>query len=146
MRAIWPEMLFVIAVHPFVGVVVLYGLLLTVPKLLNCPIAAPKVPRLGTVTGIPTKCGLVLAPTVMTLSAIPGDSTVAGPGPAFPAAIATITPASTALLTAVTSGSFGTGPPPRLRLRTSIPSATAALTAAAISMDDASVTLPGKTL
>src|SRR5438034_11022823 len=93
---------------------------------------------LVTVTGIPMKCGLVEAPTVMTLSAIPGDSTVPGPGPALPAAIATTTPASTAELTALTRTSLGLAPPPRLRLRTSIPSATAASTAYAMSCLDAS--------
>src|SRR5215471_1242244 len=63
------------------------------------PTAAPIVvpPLAGYVKGWPTKCWLVLAATVITLRARPGDSTVFGPGPLLPAATATTSPASTAL-------------------------------------------------
>ena len=100
---------------------------------MNSPRAALNVPIPIAVTGIPMKCGLVLAPTVMTLSAMPGESTVPAPGPLLPAAMATTTPASVAELTAFTSTSSGFAVPPRLRLSTSIPSATAASTALAMS-------------
>ena len=48
----------------------------------------------------------MLAPAVMTFSAFPGDWIVPAPGPLFPAAMATTRPASTAWLTAFSSGSF----------------------------------------
>src|SRR5213592_1313528 len=65
----------------------------------NSPTAAPIVvpTPAGYVNGWPTKCWFVLAPTVMTLRARPGDSTVPAPGPLLPAATATTRPASTAL-------------------------------------------------
>src|SRR5438477_5505960 len=63
------------------------------------PTAAPIVvpPPAGYVNGWPMKCWFVLAPTVITFRARPGDSMVSGPGPLLPAATATTTPASTAL-------------------------------------------------
>src|SRR5262249_8828667 len=56
----------------------------------NSPTEAPTVvsPVAGYVKGCPTKCWFVLAATVMTLLAIPGDSTVDAPGPLLPAATA----------------------------------------------------------
>src|SRR5919198_1168167 len=62
----------------------------------NSPTAAPIVvpPPAGYVNGWPTKCLFVLAPTVMTLRARPGDSMVPCPGPLLPAATATTKPAS----------------------------------------------------
>src|SRR5215469_9866587 len=63
------------------------------------PTAAPMVvlPPDGYVNGSPTKCWFVLAPAVITLGARPGVSRVPAPGPEFPAATATTTPASVAL-------------------------------------------------
>src|SRR5262249_20289287 len=64
------------------------------------PTAAPTVvlpPPDGYVNGSPTKCWFVLAPAVITLWARPGVSRVPAPGPEFPAATATTTPASVAL-------------------------------------------------
>src|SRR6266513_5444592 len=115
----------------------------------NSPTAAPIVvpPPAGYVNGWPTKCWFVLAPTVMTLRARPGDSTVPGPGPLLPAATATTTPASTALSSPFARRSLLPWyPPPSERLRTSMPSATAASTALRMSSLRASSTAPGKTL
>src|SRR6266550_3418947 len=113
------------------------------------PTAAPIVvpPPAGYVNGWPTKCWFVLAPTVMTLRARLGDSTVPGPGPLLPAATATTTPASTALSSPIARRSLLPWyPPPSERLRTSIPSATAASTALRMSSLRALATSPGKTL
>src|SRR6266550_3949145 len=113
------------------------------------PTAAPMVvpPPAGYVNGWPTKCWFVLAPTVITLRARPGDSIVPGPGPLLPAATATTKPASTALSSPIASRSLLPWKlPPSDRLRTSIPSATAASTAFRISSLRALVTSPGKTL
>src|SRR5207247_132263 len=109
--AILPARFWEIVVQPFVGVVITYCADIGGTKLANCPRAPPKVPSPLTLTGIPTKCGSVLAPTVITLLAVPGDSMVADPGPELPAAIATTSPASTARLTAFTSTSSGLAPP-----------------------------------
>src|SRR5712671_2154209 len=52
------------------------------------PDAAPMEGLPLTVTGVPTKCGTVLAPAASARAADPGDSTVKWPGPEFPAATA----------------------------------------------------------
>src|SRR6266480_1282352 len=74
----------------------------------NSPTAAPIVvpPPSGYVNSCPTKCWFVLAATVMTLRARPGDSTVPCPGPLLPAATATTTPASAALSRPIASRSL----------------------------------------
>src|SRR5205823_4994029 len=113
------------------------------------PTAAPTVvpPLAGYMKGWPTKCWFVLAPTVITLRARPGDSTVPPPGPLLPAATATVTPASTALSRPIAKRSLLPWyPPPSDRLRTSIPSAIAASTALRMSSERAFNTSPGKTL
>src|SRR5438132_3755746 len=113
------------------------------------PTAAPIVvpPTVGYVSGWPTKCWFVLAPTVMTSRARPGDSTVPPPGPLLPAATATTRPASTALSRPIAKRSLlPCNPPPSARLRTSIPSAIAASTALRMSSLGALSTPPGKTL
>src|SRR6266849_3701998 len=115
----------------------------------NSPTAAPIVvpPPAGYVNGWPTKCWFVLAPTVMTLRARPGDSMVPAPGPLLPAATATTRPASTASSSPIAKRSLlPWNPPPSDRLRTSIPSAIAASTALRMSSLRAFNTPPGKTL
>src|SRR5438128_6902956 len=115
----------------------------------NSPTAAPIVvpPPAGYVNGWPTKCWFVLAPTVMTLRARPGDSMVPAPGPLLPAATATTRPASTASSRPIAKRSLlPWNPPPSDRLRTSIPSAIAASTALRMSSLRAFNTPPGKTL
>src|SRR5947207_2589 len=115
----------------------------------NSPTAAPIVvpTPAGYVNGWPTKCWFVLAPTVMTLRARPGDSTVPAPGPLLPAATATTRPASTALSRPVAKRSLLPWKlPPSDRLRTSMPSAIAASTALRMSSLRALRTSPGKTL
>src|SRR5438874_3711578 len=118
-------------------------------KASKSPTAAPTVvpPPAGYVKGWPTKCWFVLAPTVITLRARPGDSTVPPPGPLLPAATATVTPASTALSRPIAKRSLLPWyPPPIDRLRTSMPSAIAASTALRMSSLRAFVTSPGNTL
>src|SRR5206468_4390618 len=96
-----------------------------VGRAVNSPTAAPTVVplRAGYVNSCPTKCWFVLAATVMTLRARPGDSSVPAPGPLLPAATATTSPASTALSRPFASRSLLPWKlPPSDRLRTSIPS------------------------
>src|SRR6266536_598691 len=115
----------------------------------NSPTAAPIVvpTPAGYVNGWPTKCWFVLAPTVMTLRARPGESSVPAPGPLLPAATATTTPASTASSRPAAKRSLlPWNPPPSDRLRTSIPSAIAASTALRMSSLRALMTSSGKTL
>src|SRR3990170_3579981 len=62
----------------------------------NSPTATPIVVE-SYVSGWPTKCWFVLAPTVMMSRARPGDPIVNGPGPSLPAEVTTTTPAATAV-------------------------------------------------
>ena len=100
-----------------------------------------------TVTGVPTKCGTVLAPAASARAADPGDSTVKWPGPEFPAATAKTMFASSRLSTAMVNRSWKPwDPPPRLMLPTSKPSAYAASIALRMSSERALSTSSGKTL
>ena len=70
----------------------------------------------------------VVAPAVIACGEIPGLLTVPVPGPSFPAATTTVTPASSAVCTASAMGSRSGGlsaGAPKLRLTMSIPSRTA---------------------
>src|SRR5689334_1154905 len=80
-------------------------------KELNWPTAAPNVLE-PTRTGMPKKWLLVTAAAVIARAAWPGLSTVFTPGPEFPAAIATTTPASAARLLATVSSSWKPLMPP----------------------------------
>ena len=82
------------------------------------PIAAPA----------PNTRPFLVAPTVMADGAVPGELIVFGSGPSLPAATTKITPSAAALsiaATSISSAILEASIDPRLRLITSIPSATA---------------------
>ena len=85
--------------------------------------AAPSIAALA-----PNTRPFLVAPTVIAEGAVPGEPIVFGSGPSFPAATTTTMPSAAALSSASTSMSSSkrvASREPRLRLITSIPSATA---------------------
>src|SRR6266446_4003340 len=100
------------------------GAVSSVVTVAKSPEAAPMEGFPVTVTGVPTKCGTVLAPAPRARAADPGDSTVKWPGPEFPAATAKTMLAWSRLADGNVKRSWEAGAPaPRLMLPASKPAA-----------------------
>ena len=117
------------------------------------PDALPGMPTNGSTPSNETLAAkmrsLIEAPAAIADGAVAGDPMVASPGPSFPAATTTTTPARMAFSTAFTSGSSSgrrAGRLPRLRLMTSMPSFTASLSASRIARSGAPFFASGNTL
>ncbi len=108
------------------------------------PLSPTRGPRLEKSA---SRSDLSTAPTVSAASALPGDSTVCSPSPSLPAATTKSVPVSAeSRLTASSTGSVpGVSSPPRLRLTTSAPWATAH-SMPAMTPDSSPVSLSFRTL